>query len=85
MKKGQSESDLSLLQIFNAGCLSGVYTTVIMVPGERIKCLLQIQGQEGAEKKYNGPVDCAKKLVREGGLQNLYRGTAATLLRDIPG
>ena len=36
-----------------------------MAPGERIKCLLQIQ-QDGGKKLYNGPMDCAKKLYREG-------------------
>ena len=30
------------MQIFGAGMLAGVFTTVIMVPGERIKCLLQV-------------------------------------------
>jgi solute carrier family 25 carnitine/acylcarnitine transporter 20/29 len=32
----------SLTQLFAAGMLSGVFTTVIMAPGERIKCLLQV-------------------------------------------
>lgn len=30
-------------QLFAAGMLSGVFTTVIMAPGERIKCLLQVR------------------------------------------
>ena len=30
------------LQNWNAGMLAGVCTTVIMAPGERIKCLLQV-------------------------------------------
>ena len=33
----------SLSQLFAAGMLSGVFTTVIMAPGERIKCLLQVR------------------------------------------
>lgn len=32
----------SMSQIFAAGMLSGVFTTIIMAPGERIKCLLQV-------------------------------------------
>jgi solute carrier family 25 carnitine/acylcarnitine transporter 20/29 len=75
----------NLIQIFNAGLLSGVFTTAIMAPGERIKCLLQIQAASlSSEKKYNGSLDCAKKLYREGGIRSIYRGTAATLLRDVP-
>ena len=39
----KDENDtLSTLQLFNAGMLSGVFTTAIMTPGERIKCLLQV-------------------------------------------
>lgn len=55
-----------------------------MAPGERIKCLLQIQSASSAEKKYNGTLDCAKKLYRQGGIRSIYKGTAATLMRDVP-
>lgn len=72
-----------LAQYFAAGAFSGIFTTSIMAPGERIKCLLQIQ-QTGSVKLYDGPVDCAKKLYREGGIKSIYRGSAATLLRDVP-
>ena len=79
--------------------LSGVFTTVIMAPGERIKCLLQVREQfierkmlnstdeltqiqhAGHEKKYNGPMDCAKQLYKEGGIRSIYKGTALTLMR----
>jgi len=63
--------------------LSGVFTTGIMAPGERIKCLLQIQ-HSANEHKYNGPIDCAKQLYREGGIRSIYRGTALTFMRDVP-
>lgn len=78
---------LTVLQFFNAGAFAGVLTTTIMAPGERIKCLLQVQegsAGSGAAAKYAGPVDCAKQLFREGGIRSLYRGTCATLLRDVP-
>ena len=40
-------------QLFKAGMLSGVLTTIITAPGERIKCLLQIQsGNSPADVKY---------------------------------
>ena len=76
---------LSLIQIFNAGMISALFTTAIMAPGERIKCLLQVQAANPhATTKYKGPIDCAKQLYREGGMRSIYKGTAATLLRDIP-
>ncbi|BFZ08572.1 hypothetical protein BsWGS_11611 [Bradybaena similaris] len=76
---------LTYPQLFKAGMLAGVFTTVIMAPGERIKCLLQIQQEASvADRKYKGPIDCAKKIYKEGGIRSVYRGTAATLLRDVP-
>lgn len=30
-------------QLFVSGCLAGIFTTVIVAPGERIKCLLQVR------------------------------------------
>ena len=36
------EQELNLKQLAVAGAISGVMTTSIMAPGERIKCLLQV-------------------------------------------
>lgn len=91
-KKLQNPADgyhHSAIQIFNAGMLSSVFTNLITTPGERIKCLLQIQQASGNvishnQPVFNGPIDCALKLYRDGGLRSLYRGTIATLCRDVP-
>lgn len=56
--------ELTNLQILGAGAFSGIFTTTIMAPGERIKCLLQIQQGGNAPQKYNGMVHCATSLVR---------------------
>ncbi|XP_023180761.1 mitochondrial carnitine/acylcarnitine carrier protein isoform X3 [Xiphophorus maculatus] len=74
---------LTYPQLFAAGMLSGVFTTAIMTPGERIKCLLQIQASSG-EVKYAGPMDCVKQLYKESGIRGIYKGTALTLMRDVP-
>jgi len=81
-KLQQSDEKLTTLQLFYAGAFSGIFTTVIMAPGERIKCLLQIQ-QSKVNSKYNGPLDCAKKLYQQGGIRSIYKGTCATLLRGM--
>ncbi|XP_063065659.1 mitochondrial carnitine/acylcarnitine carrier protein [Engraulis encrasicolus] len=70
-------------QIFLSGMLGGVFTTVIVAPGERIKCLLQVQSTSG-QFKYAGPVDCAIKLYKEQGIRSVYKGTVITLIRDVP-
>ncbi|RUS12861.1 mitochondrial carrier domain-containing protein, partial [Endogone sp. FLAS-F59071] len=75
---------LTLAEITFAGFFSAVPTTLLMAPSERIKVLLQIQGQ-GGEQKYKGPVDVIRQLYREGGIRSIFRGTGATLLRDGPG
>jgi len=85
IQQTSDDEELTYRQLFQAGMVSGVFTTGIMVPGERIKCLLQVQqGTPGAEVKYSGPIDCTRKLYKEGGIRSIYKGTAATLLRDVP-
>ncbi|KAG9465040.1 hypothetical protein GDO78_019035 [Eleutherodactylus coqui] len=70
-------------QVFSAGMLAGLCAAIIVVPAERIKCLLQAQANSKV-KRFSGPVDCARELFRKQGIQSLYRGTVLTLLRDIP-
>lgn len=82
--------ELSLVQIMVAGGFSAIPTTAVMTPGERIKCILQIQGQAASEgaaaPKYGtSPMEVAKNLYAEGGIRSIYKGTVATLWRDVPG
>ncbi|KAJ1917371.1 carnitine transporter [Mycoemilia scoparia] len=84
---------LTTNQILFAGGFSALPTTLIMAPMERIKCTLQVQNLapapagEGAAKvvRYSGPIDAAKGILKQGGLRSLFKGSAATLLRDVPG
>lgn len=79
---------LSMSEICVAGALSAIPTTGIMAPSERIKCLLQVDGsnaEKGGKAKYSGMLDCAKQLMKEGGIASVYKGTLATIARDIPG
>jgi solute carrier family 25 carnitine/acylcarnitine transporter 20/29 len=75
-------------QIAAAGFFSAIPMTIITAPMERVKVLLQIQGQKlkpGETPKYAGSMDCAKQLFKEGGIRSVYRGTLMTLARDGPG
>lgn len=84
LQQQHPDDQLSNLQLFAAGSFSGIFTTSIMAPGERIKCLLQIQQAGTQPPKYNGMVDCAKQLYKEGGIRSVYKGSVATLMRDVP-
>ncbi|XP_017475843.1 PREDICTED: congested-like trachea protein isoform X1 [Rhagoletis zephyria] len=75
---------LNYTQIAIAGSFSGLLSTVITAPGERIKCLLQVQQASGGERKYKGMLDTAVQLYKEGGIRSVYKGSCATLLRDLP-
>jgi solute carrier family 25 carnitine/acylcarnitine transporter 20/29 len=79
---------LTIPQICMAGGMSAIPTTALMAPTERVKCLLQVQATEvekGGKLKYTGLIDCGRQLFKEGGIRSLYRGTGATLMRDVPG
>ena len=43
LQQTSPDQELTVLQLFNAGMVAGVFTTGIMAPGERIKCLLQVR------------------------------------------
>ncbi len=80
---------LSIAQISAAGFFSAIPMTLITAPFERVKVLLQTQGQKtlapGEKPKYGGGVDVVRQLYKEGGVRSVFRGSAATLARDGPG
>ncbi|KAL3423987.1 hypothetical protein PVAG01_05734 [Phlyctema vagabunda] len=82
-------NQLSVAQVSAAGFFSAVPMTAITAPFERVKVLLQIQGQKqlapGEKPKYSGGVDVVRQLYKEGGIRSVFRGSAATLARDGPG
>ncbi len=57
---------------------------VIMTPGERIKCLLQIQGQSGQAPKYNGMWDCGRQIVKVRKLAPLLTAAGIGRPRSLP-
>ena len=63
--------------------------TLITAPFERVKVLLQIQGQKrlapGEKPRYAGGLDVVRQLYKQGGITSVFRGSAMTLARDGPG
>ncbi|KAH8432099.1 carnitine:acyl carnitine antiporter [Aspergillus melleus] len=79
----------TIRQISAAGFFSAIPMTLITAPFERVKVLLQIQGQNppppGQKPKYSGGLDVVRQLYKEGGIRSVFRGSAMTLARDGPG
>ncbi|WEW55369.1 carrier protein ymc1 [Emydomyces testavorans] len=73
---------LSYTQYYLAGAFAGVTNSVISGPIEHVRIRLQTQ-PHGANRLYNGPFDCIKKLSAHGGvLRGLYRGEVVTIYRE---
>ncbi|KAH9807348.1 mitochondrial carrier [Teratosphaeria destructans] len=79
----------SVAQVSAAGFFSAIPMTLITAPFERVKIILQIQGQKqlapGEKPKYSGGLDVVRQLYKEGGIRSVYRGSFMTLARDGPG
>jgi len=66
-----------------AGAFSALFTTPILGPGERLKCVLQIQNNPGyTGPKYGNYKELVSGLYKEGGVASICRGSSATLVRD---
>ena len=81
----RTAENLSIAELSVVGAFSAVPATLVAGPAERVKVLLQVQGQGSSGPQYNGVVDVVRKLYAEGGLRSIFRGTFATLARDGPG
>jgi solute carrier family 25 (mitochondrial carnitine/acylcarnitine transporter), member 20/29 len=64
------ETGMTLPQYAAAGFFSAIPMTAITAPFERIKIVLQIQGQQQGQQKYSGGFDALRGIYREGGLRS---------------
>jgi len=74
----------NLFLIALAGATSGIFTSPILAPSERLKCVLQVQNesQSASNKKFSGPSELGKHILKTEGIASLFRGYLATNLRD---
>lgn len=83
------KTPFTLGQFAAAGFFSAIPMTLVTAPFERVKVLLQIQGQKqlgpGEKPRYSGGFDVVRQLYKEGGVKSVFRGSAMTLARDGPG
>jgi solute carrier family 25 (adenine nucleotide translocator) protein 4/5/6/31 len=72
---------------FVAGGLSGCVSKTLAAPIDRVKLLLQTQkvnADLAGNKRYNGTLDCIRRVYREQGPLSFWRGNVANLLRYFP-
>eukprot|EP00268_Persea_americana_P005918 TRINITY_DN12050_c0_g1_i4.p1 TRINITY_DN12050_c0_g1~~TRINITY_DN12050_c0_g1_i4.p1 ORF type:complete len:262 (-),score=27.40 TRINITY_DN12050_c0_g1_i4:1337-2122(-) len=87
--KGEVHSSRPQLQVIipSAAC-GGAIISFVLCPSELVKCRMQLQGTDTAITKYEryvGPLDCALKTLKSGGIKGIFRGGFTTLLRESIG
>ncbi|GFR52791.1 hypothetical protein Agub_g15410, partial [Astrephomene gubernaculifera] len=85
---GHKKRSGNLLTDSAAALVSSTFFTTSFYPLHRVKILLQTQDSNplvlsGQVKRYT-VVDAVPRLLREGGLRELWRGNAAYMLRHVP-
>jgi len=70
---------------FMAGAVAGISEILTMYPLDVVKTRVQLQDNtaKGADR-YNGMVDCFKKIIKNEGFSRLYRGIAAPIMMEAP-
>jgi len=67
-----------------AGALAGLCQVIVTTPMELLKIQLQVSSRGGSTGASKGAMSIAMGLIREKGIQGVYKGTGATIIRDVP-
>ena len=62
------------------GVTSGIAAIAIANPTDVVKVRLQAQGKPGVTKRYNGSLDCYKKIFLSEGLKGFYSGFLPSMI-----
>ena len=80
-----SVSIASLPFLINSVFLCSLYCSACSIPVHTAYFSSATKVAKGAKPKYAGMTDCAKQLYSTGGLRSIFKGSEATLMRDVPG
>ncbi|KAF8575828.1 mitochondrial carrier [Ramaria rubella] len=77
---GSDERRLSVVGHAVAGLFAGWTSAFLAHPIELLKVNLQLQRQRAVlDRKFKGPIDCARQVVRANGVLGLWRGFGGSL------
>ncbi|XP_061393545.1 mitochondrial basic amino acids transporter [Musca vetustissima] len=68
-----------------AGGIAGLFQSIVCSPMELAKTRLQLQNESSPGKKFKGPLEYLRYIVKYEGLRGTMRGLMFTAARDIPG
>lgn len=89
-QKQNKNMEKNFLTDFLVGGVSAAVSKTIVAPIERVKLLLQVQdamakkSDTATMKKYEGIMDCARRVSSEQGNAAFWRGNFANVLRYFP-
>uniref|UniRef100_A0A1D1XJX6 Putative mitochondrial carrier C4G9.20c n=1 Tax=Anthurium amnicola TaxID=1678845 RepID=A0A1D1XJX6_9ARAE len=92
-RNGRSDQ-LTLSQWYQCGAAAGVAASFVFCPVEHIRTRLQIQtspstisslNERSQNKKYDGPIDCIRKIYSSHGIKGIYKGQLITMVREFHG
>lgn len=78
-KKFKCQRELSFTGGLEAGAVSGLVGSVVVSPVEMVKCTMQTSGNSFRNSK-----ECLLYILRNQGINGLYRGMFSTVVREIP-
>ena len=73
----------SLLACFIAGGLAGGMAWGMNYPTDIVKSRLQTDAIDQHQRQYKGMADCLVKMVREEGIQGLFKGFTPCMIRAV--
>ncbi|KAE9414248.1 hypothetical protein Angca_004444, partial [Angiostrongylus cantonensis] len=87
----EARKDLPMSEILFASTCGTIAQIIPIIPIELLKTRLQVQRESvsrftrHASVLYSGPIECARQIVKNEGIQGLFKGGKVIFFRDVIG